>query len=326
MAKVLLLSSASTTNTERDYAFDEVGRMRASAAHDKFGVHSLTDDAQSADLILFVENCDTFRHYFHEVRQHPHYADHPDKCFLHTRTDFPVPFLPGVYASLRHRWYNPYRVRTGGYLRAFNHDFIHYDDGNTARDYLYSFMGKSNTHPVRDRILQLYHDRQYLQDTTPLWPYGELDESREQQLKSQYTDVSLRSKFILAPRGRGTSSIRLFESLRMGRPPVIIADQWVAPEGPDWSSCSIRVKEREVDQIPEILEAHENQAEEMGQKARQVWEDWFARESIFHRTVEWCLDIQSQRPVSEMLHRFSVVRQLVHPRYLKSLIRTVLSH
>jgi hypothetical protein len=139
MADVLLLSSAPSAST-RAYAFDEVDRMRKSAAHDKFGIHDVTDDPKTADLILFVENCGTIPHYLQEVRRHPHYRKHTQKCFLHAKTDFPVPLLPGVYASLRRRWYNPKRVRAGAYTKAFSHDFIRYDDHDTNRDYLYSFI------------------------------------------------------------------------------------------------------------------------------------------------------------------------------------------
>jgi hypothetical protein len=150
-----------------------------------------------------------------------------------------------------------------------------------------------------------------------------LDEAEQQRLQARYRDVSLRSKFILAPRGQGTSSIRLFESMKMGRPPVIIGDQWVAPEGPDWSACSVRVKEDHVQEIPDILQDHEAQAHRMGRRAREVWENWFSKEAIFHRTVEWCLDIRDRRPVPESLHRLSVVPQLMQPQHLKSLIRTL---
>ena len=43
--------------------------------------------------------------------------------------------------------------------------------------------------------------------------------------------------------------------MMLGRVPVIVSDQWVPPDGPDWESFSMRVKEREVDTIPAMLEA-----------------------------------------------------------------------
>jgi len=324
MAHVLLTSSADLAQQQRPHAFDELDRMRASAQCDKFGIHQLTDEPARADIILFIENCGTTAHYVHEVRHHPFYREYPEKCLVHTRDDFPIPYLPGIYASLRHRWYNPTRVRAGGYTRAFDHDFIRHEPDHKRRDYLYSFLGKGNTHPIRQTILGLTHDRQYLLDTSPFWPYGELSDEEQKELQNRYRDVSLRSKFILAPRGLGTSSIRLFESLRMGRPPVIIADEWVPPEGPRWSNFSIRIPESEANRIPEILEAHEDKAGKMGKRAREAWEDWFGQEAYFHRTVDWCIAIKKKRPLPETLHRLSIFPQLLRPRYLKALGRTLL--
>ena len=73
----------------------------------------------------------------------------------------------------------------------------------------------------------------------------------------------LQLDLILCPRGEGTSSIRLFESLRMGRPPVIISDQWVPPEGPAWDTFSVRIPERRIHTIPDRLTELEHQAEMM---------------------------------------------------------------
>lgn len=324
MASVLLLSSASENDSSRPHPYDELNRMRESAKNDKFGVHQCTDDPEEADIILFVENCSTFDHYFNEVRGHPFYQNYPEKCFLHIRHGYAVPFLPGVYASLRRRWYDPSRVRAGSYLRVFAHDFIEYDGGATGREFLYSFQGNVTTHPVRQEIMDLKHDRQYLQDTSSYWPYGDLDPKTQEQLESRYREVSLKSKFILCPRGRGTSSIRLFECLRMGRPPVIISDAWVAPEGPSWEEFSLRIPEAKVDRIPSILEERESRAAAMGEQARQAWEHWFSKQAMFHRVVEWCLDIKKTRSLPESILRFKVLAQLTRPRYFRMLMGTLL--
>lgn len=298
--------------------------MEHAASCDRFQHHECTDNPDQAAVILFVENADPIPHFFREVRTHPYYQQHAEKCFLHTKSDLPVPFLPGVYASLQQSWHRPSRTRTGGYLKAFTHHFIEADVPVENQDLLYSFIGKRSTHPIRDQVLALNHERQFLFDTTPYWPYGELDDATRHKLEQQYADVSLRSKFILCPRGIGTSSIRLFESLRMGRAPVIISDDWVPPEGPDWSACSIRVPEDQVDRIPQLLEAREDDAEVLGCQARQVWDDYFAADAIFHRVVEWCLSIKRSRPLPERLLRFTVLSQLLHPIYGKALLRELL--
>jgi hypothetical protein len=85
----------------------------------------------------------------------------------------------------------------------------------------------------------------------------------------------------------------------MGRVPVIVSDQWTPPPGPDWASFSVRVAESEAGEIPAMLEALEGQAPAMGERAREVWDEWFAADVLFHRVVEWCLAIEreaSSRP------------------------------
>jgi hypothetical protein len=92
--------------------------------------------------------------------------------------------------------------------------------------------------------------------------------------------------------------------MKTGRVPVILSDAWVPPEGPDWESFSIRVPECDLEQVPAVLETHEPDAARMGQRARDAWEAWFSPDVHFHRIVEWCLDIQSTRPLPERIGRF----------------------
>ena len=59
-----------------------------------------------------------------------------------------------------------------------------------------------------------------------------------EERRHRFREVLEASKFVLCPRGQGTSSIRLYETLASGRVPVIIADDWVARRGPDRDRCS----------------------------------------------------------------------------------------
>lgn len=323
MASVLLHSIAPSDDPTWPYPYDELNRMKRSAERDKYGVHQLTEDPDRADIILFVENCNTIRHYLN-VRSHSFFVNHREKCFLFARHDHPIPFLPGVYASIPKRWYYRQRTRSGPYLKAFAHDFLAYDPEHDHRDYLFSFVGKMSTDSIRRELFQLDHPDQYLFDTTPFWPYGELEETQRTKLQQNYLDACQRSKFILCPRGEGTSSIRLFETMRIGRAPVIIADQWVAPEGPDWKAFSLQIAEKEVSKIPAILTEYEEKADRMGRKARSAWEDWFSEAATFHRVTEWCLDIMHERTLPERLLFFTVIPQLLQPLYFKSFVRAIL--
>jgi hypothetical protein len=321
MASVLLTSAAPSNDPSWPHPYDQVDRMRASAAQDKFGVHTLTDDPATADVILFVENCSPIRHYLF-VRHHAYYRSFPEKCYLHSRYDHPLPLLPGVYPSIERRWQRPHWARSGGYLVAFTNDFAEYDGGQTERSYLYSFVGAKHNHALRESLFALSGDDAYLLDTTPYWPYADLPADEQAALEAQYQDIALRSHFVICPRGRGASSIRLFETMRMGRAPVIISDAWVAPDGPDWASFSVHVPESEIAQLPGLLAERAADAADMGRRARQAWEDWFSAEATFHRTAEACLDMQAARWLPHSIYRAAAFAQFLRPIHFRALVRT----
>lgn len=320
MAKVLLLSSAPPDDPSRPYPYDELNRMKRSAERDKYGTHRLTEDPEHADVILFVENCDTIRHYL-EVRNHAYLRDYREKCFLFSKYDYPLPFLPGVYASISKRWYDRQRTRSGPYLKAIARDYIEPDLEPEQQKYLYSFLGAANNHPVREALFQLDHEAQYLLDTSASWPYGDMDEKQQKEFQERYAEVTRRSKFVLCPRGKGVSSIRLFESMCIGRAPVIISDQWVPPRGPDWDAFAVRIAEKNIHRIPKILSTYEDRAAAMGRKARQAWEDYFSVEAIFHYAVNQCLDIKQARKFPESLLRYQAFLHLLRPLHAKALVR-----
>jgi len=322
MASILLTSAAPPDDPHWPHPYDQLERMRRSAERDKHRVHTLTDDPDAADVILFVEQCSPLRHYF-EVRRHSYYREFSDKCFLHSRYDFPLPLLPGIYPSIERRWHHPQWTRSGGYLVAFTNDFTEYDGGRTERKYLFSFMGAAFNHPLREELLALPDDDAYLLDTTPYWPYGDLPEKEKAALEERYQEVALQSRFVVCPRGRGPSSIRLFETMRMGRVPVILSDAWVPPNGPDWASFSLRIPESDVACLPERLAAHAADAERMGRRARTTWEDWFSVESTFHRCAEACLEMQSARRWPVAAYRAAAFAQCLRPLHFRALLRTL---
>ena len=94
--------------------------------------------------------------------------------------------------------------------------------------------------------------------------------SRDYEVRRRrFAETMFRSKFVLCPRGHGTSSIRLFETLAAGRVPVVISDDWVAPKGPTWDACSVRwSQDAGTESLLAYLEELEPRAAEMGAAAR----------------------------------------------------------
>ena len=297
-------------------------KLRELAASDTVGKHTITDDADSADLVLFAESA-WRNELLWEARRHPLVRRYREKCFVQCELDGVIPFLPGVYTAVPRRWHRNDRIRSGPYLWMYSNPAVAYRPEGAAPRWLFSFVGDARTHPVRRDVLDLDHPRAFIEDaggyrSVPKGTPGAADAYR-----ASYADTLQASMFVLCPRGVSPSSVRVFEVMRSGRAPVIISDAWVPPAGPDWSSFSVSVSESDVTSIPARLEALEQEAAAMGRRARQEWEAWFADEVVFHHTVEACLDIARTRTQPERRLRWTAYRALLEPRTLVNAARYV---
>ncbi len=309
MAQVLLISTAATV---RDFWYDECARIRACVDKDSFKVHTVTSDPDAADLIIFFEPEDP--HLARDITRHPYVKRFPEKSFVFDPSDRVVPFLPGIYASIQRWQYDPSRMRSGFYPAVFDHDWISYDPHRREPELLFSLVGDIRGIPVREAIATIKHPRAVILDTgsDPANVDGGSVPEVE-RFRKVFADTLANSKFSLCPRGAGASTFRLFETMKAGRVPVILSDDWVPPEGPLWEAFALVVKERHARRLPAILEAHEAAAAQMGAVAREQWELWFSESVAFHRIVESCLSIRSARRLPERLMRTLVRWQLLTP-------------
>lgn len=313
MAKVLLLSSAPYPPFDPWKHGTELV-LRRSAEVDSFGVHSLTDNQREADIILFAEmgECGIFAE---RVRAHPCYRDFPEKCYLFDIPDVFFPILPGLYASLTRKQYEAGHARTGHYLYFLENTFVDHRPLQGNESYLAAFVGSRKNALVRRKLFDIQRPDFLLRDTSDITYriqyHGQPDERT--RFWADYANDMASATFSLCPRGVGAGSIRLFESMKMGRPCVILADDWHRQQEIDWESFSITVREREVDRLPEILERNQHRAAEMGEAARREWERWFSEPVRFHHAVEACLDIQRHQSNKRWRHYYHI-RYLADPR------------
>lgn len=318
----------SVVDRTRTHARSELARLRRSAQVDAFGRHALTDDPGDADLILFVERIDAAGPFLEDVRRHPYVRKYLEKCFVVNPRYKGVPVLPGVYPSVEKRLHHPQRTRSGHYLEVAENEDMVYDSQVRPGPYLYSFVGSVWTSPVRERLHAMAHpDSALFLDTSEegLRVKASGDEAARAAYVRQYVELCQQSQFVLCPRGAGPSSLRLFESMKLGRAPVIIADDWMPPQGPDWQAFSVTVVEEDIQRLPDLLGGIAHRAEAMGQAARAAWEAWFSMEASFHRVVEWCLAIRDSRQMPEKYLRYvsylHCLRPLVIRRYVRLKLR-----
>jgi Exostosin family len=322
MARALLLS-ATSEDDHIDFNLAPLLEAQNSAKADRFRIHSLASDPDQADLIVFLEFYGAGL-YFERVRAHPLVRRYREKCFVFSATPFVIPFLPGVYAGVEERWASA-RTRPGFYLGRTENQFTTYVPPTPDLPYLFSFMGSVRHAPIRRKLETIAHPRSFFRDTTNDFDrimQRKMDRAERLDYDRRYADVTKASKFVLCPRGLSVSSVRVFETMRMGRVPVILADGWVPPIGPCWDQFAIRVREKEFAQIPRLLEERESEAVEMGKLARVEWERWFSEEVLFHHLVELCLDIRNKRTIPEAIGRWSVYLQFLRPFHFRRILGT----
>lgn len=226
---------------------------------------------RAADAILFVESAAAkHRGYGGSLAATEELANHADRCFVFDFSDSPVVFLSGLYHALplsRFDFRLCRAVPPWGPPGPDIEDVFAQTRGIEPR-LLFSFRGY-RSHPVRSALLAQPFEGVpcSVVETNRFWDYV-----RDEPDRRAYFREIRDSKFALAPRGLGTSTARLYEIMRLGRPPVILSDEWVPPHGLPWHDFAVRVEERRVADLPVLLGELEPWAAEMGENARLAWE------------------------------------------------------
>ena len=322
MAYVVLLSATPADDPTSDH-LAPLADLQKRAERDGRGVHHVTSNADAADLILFVESYGAGWH-FERVRRHPLTRHYREKCFLFCCNPYVIPFLPGIYTGLD-KWWASARTVSGFHLGSTENEFASYTAPTSDLPYLYSFVGSIENAPVRRALATLKHPRGYFQDTAAEFARvlrREMRAGEREAYHRRYADIARASKFVLCPRGLSVSSIRLFETMRMGRVPVILSDGWIEPPGPVWEKFAIRLPESEVQDLPRLLEEREHEAVAMGNLARREWLEWFSDETAFHTAVEWCLAIKQRRRIPERFARWPAYLQYLRPFHFRRAVRS----
>jgi len=216
------------------------------------------------------------------------------RYFIFSESDWPFAAVPGLYTSLErpNQW-----AHTWSYL--FHDDTIA-TQPNEAPELLFSFVGRFSTHSCRAPIRLL---------DSPTSPCVDATEAqarfpeRPWDYVTGYCQFMVNSSFVLCPRGYGASSMRIFEAMRLGRPPVIIGDAWHPPRGPSWAEFSIRVAEKHVPSIPQILCRERHRAKQMGRAAQLAYQTHYAPSRFLDTALDYCIDNFSRADMPGSTHR-----------------------
>lgn len=296
MAKKIWLTTLMANREESPFAFDvfqSVQKRLQSPLDSRYSRFPVAESPHEADIILFVEsNLYKTRTHVSRLLRNELIHRYPARCFAYDFQPEPPPLLPGVYASLPNRNQDRRRIRAGGYLDTYNNapDRLYETACAMEPHYLFSFRGSARPHPIRVALLEAgFSGPDVVMAQTDKW--FDYDASE----KDAYAMEICRSKFVLCPRGVATSSFRMYETMALGRVPVVISDEWQAPAGVDWDSCIVRVAEKEIGEIPALLRKREPEWREMGRRGRGVWKERFHPDVALYHTLCDIEALQSER-------------------------------
>lgn len=257
-------------------------------------LHTLVDDAASADMILFVGG---WGRRGEGVIDSPLPGKYPEKTFIYRDDDGFVPLLPGVYSSAeKPGWIDLGRVESQKFIEALNPNIKPLE---LEKKYLFSFAGGS-TSLLRKKLYKVKFSRPdvLIENTSNYYHWDPSQPGRDERQK-QYAATIASSHFGLCPRGASAGSYRLYEVMEMGVAPVIFSDKLLLPEGPDWDSFALRIPERKIEQLDTILAQHVGESAERGRLAREAYEKWFSAPVVFNQIIAACERVRAARRIPE---------------------------
>ncbi len=319
---VYLLSPAEVVPGIAPFAAACFDQLRACFPLQETSAHPLVADPASAAIILAPIQGNGYGPCFEILRRSAFYRRHAERVLVYSPDENSFPALRGLYPSIARRWVEQGWALPAHYLSTHFPKFFFTREELLQKDILFSFVGSSCTHPIREQIMQLRQRRGVLLDSSVKGdPKYWWEKANKNDFVASFRDITVRSQFVLCPRGVSASSIRLFEAMEAGAIPIIISDDLELPRGPRWEEFSFRVREQDVAGIPRRCEQWESQAAEMGAAARRAWEEYFSPATTIGSVVSWAQRLLLRSPRRPV--RLWAEEQFT-PELLKAKLRSLL--
>lgn len=239
-----------------------------------------------ADAIVIEEKYSfkNFR-YIRQLKTDPIFKQYADKIFTINKDTHATGLIKGLYYSLPKKRFNPEKFAIVPYFTSYN-ELILTEKAEITPYYSACWMGNTRSNVIRKKIVMLYeNDRDFNIKTTTSWYDHSIDE------KKRYIDYLQNAKFSLCPAGWVPNSHRIYESMALRRCPVIIADQYVPPSGPEWESLALFISEKKLSSIKKILDSRQADFEKLGENAYRAWEKFFSPQSVCKYYVNQLINI-----------------------------------
>ena len=185
--------------------------------------------------------------------------------------DGPTGLLKGLYTSLPKSRYDarvhrsvPYAVHPETRLQAL-----------PTRLHLASWRGNVRSNSIRKRLVALHGNSTGFQiEATESWF------NHDQREREHYAELMRSSSFSLCPAGWAQATNRIYESMAQSVAPVIIADEYVPPPGPDWEKVALFLPQSRIKSLPVLLASKLDAADMMGKAAGAAWSEFFSPKAI----------------------------------------------
>jgi len=228
--------------------------------------------------------------YIKKIKENNLIGPNLHKTYTINNADAAAGLFKGIYTSLAKNRFNPnihgaipFDVQNVKVL-----EFITKDRQEPR--FSASWRGNITSNALRSKIFALHKKNTdfYLEESDRWFDYKENE-------KDRYVDIMRSSLFSLCPAGWAPATIRLYESMALGISPIIIADKFVLPIGPDWSSIALVIKESDINKIPEIVTKNLDRAVQMGSNAQAAWRKYFSNKTLPQYCANLLLDIITKR-------------------------------
>lgn len=243
------------------------------------------------------------------LQQLPYYADAAERHLFMTLHDSSEPFgMPSCFfrASIKPSTKDSRACALPYPVEDF-HDRCHFDPDKIRFDVSFvGFIGDAMSGPVRRAVVASLQQSPLLRVHISVSErfHGFEEPDVRLQRRELFVESLASSWFVICPRGAGENSYRFFETLSMGRIPVLLSDGCLLPfeESIDYDCIILRIPEHAADRTAEILhkwlasQTRESLIERC-KKARKVWEQYLACSQWNHRIIETLRARQALPPI-----------------------------
>lgn len=258
------------------------------------------NDPQLADILLIQEkqSFKNFR-YIKDLMKDPWISKYANKVLTINNDDCATGLLRGLYTSIPKS-----RCTLGLHVSVPYMDFpnelvFQSPNKNDSPEFLAGWRGNPKSSSLRRRLFQDFqHNPNFCLETTKSW----LNHSQKE--KQDYVDLILNSKFSLCPTGWAPVSFRIYESMALGRCPVIIADDFVPPLGPEWNRFALFLPENKLKYLFDFLIENQENYELLGQWASEAWQKYFHAEARIDYYAQSIQDLLSANRFSSPKKEF----------------------